>query len=51
MADYQNLFTAVQLTGPLHDGIAHPKPALSRSGTPFPLPPAGPLGTAQVGPI
>jgi photosynthetic reaction center M subunit len=51
MADYQNLFTAVQVTGPLHDGIAQHKPALSRSGTPFLLHLAGRLGNAQIGPI
>ncbi len=51
MADYQNLFTAVQVTGPLHDGVAQHKPALSRSGTPFLLHLAGRLGNAQIGPI
>ena len=51
MAEYQNLFTAVQVTGPLHDGIAQHKPALSRTGTPFLLHLAGRLGNAQIGPI
>ena len=48
MAEYQNLFTAVQVTGPLHDGVPQDKPALSRSGKPFLLHIAGRLGNAQI---
>ena len=51
MAEYQNLFTTVQVTRPLHDGIPQDKPALSRSGKPFLLHLAGRLGNAQIGPI
>ncbi len=51
MAQYQNLFTAVQATGPLHDGIALGHGNSPRSGQPFVSYWLGRLGNAQLGPI
>ncbi len=51
MAEYQNLFTAVQAVGPLHDGVALPREDWKRSGKPFLVHLFGRLGNAQVGPV
>ena len=51
MAEYQNLFTAVQVTGPLHHGVEQKNAMSERSGEPFLLHLAGRLGNAQIGPI
>jgi photosynthetic reaction center M subunit len=51
MAEYQNLFTAVQPTGPLHGGPALPRGDWQRSGEPFLVHWLGRLGNAQIGPI
>ena len=51
MAEYQNLFTSVQVVGPLHDGVPQHRPALSRTGKPWLWHLAGRLGNAQIGPV
>ena len=51
MAEYQNLFTTVQATGPLHHGIELGKGNSPRLGQPFASYWAGKLGNAQIGPI
>ncbi|WP_428541784.1 photosynthetic reaction center subunit M [Rhodopila sp.] len=51
MAEYQNIFTRVQVRGPLHDGIALPHGSWKRSGKPFHSHLFGLIGDAQVGPI
>jgi len=51
MAYYQNLFTAVQPVGPLHDGIELPPGNSPRSFKPFLLHILGRFGNAQIGPI
>jgi len=51
MAEYQNLFTTVQATGPLHDGVALPAEDSKREGKPFLWKLAGLLGNAQIGPV
>ena len=51
MADYQNLFTAVQVSGPVHHGTELHNAASTRVGQPFLLHLAGRLGNAQIGPI
>ena len=51
MAEYQNLFTAVQPTGPLHDGVELPRDDWKRTGQPFVLHLLGRLGNAQIGPV
>jgi photosynthetic reaction center M subunit len=51
MPQYQNLFTAVQVTGPTSDGIALGRGNDPRVGKPFMLHLAGRLGNAQIGPI
>ena len=51
MADYQNLFTTVTATGPLHHGVELGPGNSPRSGKPFLLYWAGKLGNAQIGPI
>ena len=51
MAEYQNLFTAVQATGPLSDGVPLPKGDWKRTGTPFLVHLLGRIGNAQIGPI
>jgi hypothetical protein len=35
MAEYQNLFTAVQVTGPVHYGVELHNATVERSGKPF----------------
>jgi len=51
MADYQNLFTTVTATGPLHHGVELGPGNSPRTGQPFLLYWAGKLGNAQIGPI
>ena len=51
MADYQNLFTTVTATGPVHHGVELPHGDSPRTGKPFLLYWAGKLGNAQIGPI
>ena len=51
MAEFQNIFTRVQVRGPLHGGIALPAGSWKRSGKPFHSHLFGLFGDAQVGPI
>jgi photosynthetic reaction center M subunit len=51
MAEYQNLFTTVQATGPLHEGVPLPAEDWKRTGKPFLWHLAGRLGNAQIGPV
>ncbi len=51
MADYQNLFTTVQVAGPVHHGVELHDSLSPRTGKPFLLHLAGRLGNAQIGPI
>jgi photosynthetic reaction center M subunit len=51
MADYQNIFTRVQVRGPLHAGVRLPRGSLTRSGQPFYSHLAGLIGDAQIGPL
>jgi photosynthetic reaction center M subunit len=51
MAQYQNLFTTVQATGPLHMGVPLGHGNSSRTGQPWISYWAGKLGNAQIGPI
>ena len=51
MAEYQNLFTAVQPTGPLGDGVPLPKGDWRRTGKPFLWHLLGRIGNAQIGPV
>jgi len=50
MAEYQNIFTAVQAVGPVHHGIEH-KTESTRDGEPFLVHLIGRFGNAQIGPI
>jgi photosynthetic reaction center M subunit len=51
MAEYQNIFTRVQVRGPAHMGPALPSGSWARSGTPGFSYLAGLVGDAQIGPI
>jgi len=51
MAQYQNLFTTVQATGPIHMGVPLGHGNSPRSGQPWFSYWAGKLGNAQIGPI
>jgi len=51
MSQYLNLFTTVQATGHLHDGIALGPGNSPRSGQPFMSYWLGKLGNAQLGPV
>ncbi len=51
MAEYQNIFTRVQLTGPAQMGPALPRGSWARSGKPFHSYLLGMIGDAQVGPF
>ncbi len=51
MAQYQNLFTRVQATGPAQPGIDLPHGNSPRTGEPLFLHLAGKLGNAQIGPL
>ena len=49
--EYQNIFTQIQVQGPLETGIKLPAGNDERSGTPYYNKLAGWLGNAQIGPI
>ena len=51
MIEYQNIFTRVQIRGPLHDGVPAPAGVWGRQGKPFFSYLLGQIGNAQVGPI
>lgn len=51
MAEYQNLFTQVQVVAPLHGGVALGRGNAPRSGQPFLFHLLGRIGNAQIGPI
>ena len=51
MAEYQNLFTTVQPTGPASAGVPLPRGDWERTGTAFFWHLAGRLGNAQIGPV
>ena len=51
MAQYQNLFTTVQVTGPVSEGIPLSKGNDPRIIKPFFLHLAGRIGNAQIGPL
>jgi photosynthetic reaction center M subunit len=51
MAEYQNIFTRVQIRAPAHHGMALPVGSWDRDGKPFFLHLAGRFGDAQIGPI
>lgn len=50
MAEYQNIFTRVQIRGPAYEGVPLPRGPFGRSGSSF-VHLFGRLGDAQVGPI
>ncbi len=50
MAEYQNIFTAVQAVGPIHHGVEH-KTESTRFGEPFIVHLIGRIGNAQIGPV
>ena len=51
MAEYQNVFTRVQLRGPVHMGVALPRGNWNRIGRPGFSRLLGWIGDAQIGPI
>lgn len=51
MAQYQNIFTQIQLTAPAEAGVVLPRGDSDRTGTPFFNYWAGKIGDAQIGPI
>ncbi len=51
MAEYQNIFTRVQVQAPIHMGVPLPRGNEPRSGTGFHLHVLGRIGDAQIGPI
>lgn len=51
MAEYQNLFTTVQPTGPTQPGVPLPREDWERVGEPFHVHLMGRLGNAQIGPV
>ena len=51
MAEYQNIFTRVQVRGPVYAGVPVTATSWTRSGKPFYIHLFGVLGDAQVGPI
>ncbi len=51
MAEYQNIFTRVQVRGPLHTGTTLPRGSWTRLGTPMHIRLLGFFGDAQIGPI
>ncbi len=51
MAQYQNIFTRLQVRGPAYAGVPLATTGLKRTGKPFFLHLFGKLGDAQVGPI
>ena len=51
MAEYQNIFTRVQVRGPAHIGVSLPRGSWTRTGTPSFSYLLGLIGDAQLGPI
>jgi photosynthetic reaction center M subunit len=51
MAEYQNIFTSVQVRGPAYAGVPLPRGSWERDGKPFFLYWLGRIGDAQVGPF
>ncbi len=51
MSEFQNIFTRVQLVGPVEAGVPVPDGELERVGTPILSYWAGKIGSAQIGPI
>ena len=51
MAEYQNIFTQVQVKGPAHLGVPLYRDQYGRTGKPFHLYLLGIIGDAQIGPI
>jgi photosynthetic reaction center M subunit len=51
MPEYQNIFTRVQVRGPVYAGVPSPSTTYKRTGKPFYLHLAGIIGNAQIGPI
>ena len=51
MAEYQNIFTQVQVKGPAHLGVPLYRDQFGRTGKPFHLYLLGLIGDAQIGPI
>ena len=51
MAEYQNIFTRVQIAGPMHGGVTLPRGSSNRTGKPFHSHLLGLIGDWQVGPI
>ena len=51
MAEYQNIFTSVQVRAPAHEGVALPKGSWNREGPPFFSWLLGIIGDAQIGPV
>ena len=51
MAEYQNIFTQVQVKGPAHMGVPLYRDQFGRTGKPFHLYLLGIIGDAQIGPI
>jgi photosynthetic reaction center M subunit len=51
MAEYQNIFTRVQVRSPVYMGVPLPRQDWPRFGKPFFLRLAGIIGDAQIGPI
>jgi len=51
MADYQNIFTQVQVRSPAYPGVPHDAGQRDRLGKPFFSDWAGKIGDAQIGPI
>jgi photosynthetic reaction center M subunit len=51
MADYQNIFTQVQVRSPAYPGVPHDAGQRDRLGKPFLSYWAGKIGDAQIGPI
>jgi photosynthetic reaction center M subunit len=51
MPEYQNIFTKVQIRGPVHAGVPLPAGSMNREGQPIFAYLAGQLGNAQIGPI
>ena len=51
MSQYQNIITAVQVSGPAEEGMPLPRGDSPRTGKPFFVRLAGMIGNAQIGPI
>ena len=51
MAQYQNIITPIQITGPVEEGMPLPRGDSARTGKPFFVRLFGMIGNAQIGPI